>query len=164
MAKFKVGDGIAKYIDSLEALSEATTDTIGEAIFAGAAIVTDRIRSELESVPIESRRIKAGSGDMLTGLSKSQKEGLLSSLGIAHMTVSDGVYNVKVGVDGYNSTRTKTWPNGQPNALIARSMESGTSFRAKNPVFSRATRAARDEAEKAMAEAFDEAIEKRINF
>lgn len=162
MAKFKVGDGISKYIDSLETISNATDDLIGKAIFEGAKVVTDEIRGALESVPVVNGYAKEG--EQAVGLTQVQKTGLLTSLGITTMKRTDGVYDVKVGFDGYNVVKTKRWPMGQPNTMIARSLESGTSFRAKNPVISKATRAAKDRAEEAMAKAFDDELEQRINF
>lgn len=162
MAKFKVGDGIEKYIQSLETISNASDEMIGKAIYEGAKVVTDEIRAGLEGVPVDNRFAKPG--ELITGLNQAQKNGLLDSLGITSMRREGGVYDVKVGFDGYNSIKTKTWPQGQPNTMIARSLESGTSFRAKNPVISKATRAAKDKAEEAMAKTFDDELEQRINF
>lgn len=164
MARLKVGDGIGHYIDNLERLAAASKDTIGHAIYAGAEIITDKIRTELEKVPVESSSAASASGTIMTGLTASQKGGLLKGLGIARMQEHNGSYDVKVGFDGYNTTYTKQWPKGQPNALIARAMETGTSFRAKNPVISNATRAAKTKAEKAMADAFDQAVRSNYDF
>lgn len=160
MAKWKVGDGIDKYINSLEEISNATDEMIGKAIYEGAKVVTDEIRGALEGLPVDNRIAK--NGETLTGISQAQKSGLLDGLGITTMRKDDS-YNVKVGFDGYNNVKTKTWPKGQPNSMIARSLESGTSFRAKNPVISKATRAAKAQAEEAMAKAFDDELEKHIN-
>lgn len=164
MAKFKVGTGIEQYVKSLETLEKATTDMIGKAIYNGADIVADAVRSAIQAVPIESSKAAAAAGTMVSGLSAAQKGGLLSGLGVSHMQSDGGLYNVKVGFDGYNTIKTKRWPNGQPNSMIARSMESGTSFRAKNPVISKATRAVKEKAERVMAETLDREIEARINF
>ena len=100
---------------------------------------------------------------MVNGVTASQKEGLLSGLGIAHFRNDGGFINVKIGMDGYNSTRTKQFPNGQPNALIIRSLESGTSFRSRNPVITRATNSAKGAAEAAIQKKMDEEIKKRIH-
>lgn len=162
MARFKVGDGIEQYIQSLETISSATDEMIGKAIYEGAKVITDEIRGALEGIPIDNHYAKEG--EKMIGLSQAQKTGLLTSLGITTMKRTDGVYDVKVGFDGYNVVKTKRWPQGQPNTMIARSLESGTSFREKNPVISKATRAAKAQAEEAMAKAFDEELEQRINF
>lgn len=158
VAKWKVGEGIEKYISSLETISNATEELIGSSIFEGAKVVTDSIRSALEGLPVDDHH-----GATVTGVSTAQKAGLLNGLGITTMRRDDGTYNVKVGFDGYNVVKTKRWPQGQPNSMIARSLESGTSFRAKNPVISKATRSAKAQAEQAMAKAFDDALQTKIN-
>ena len=66
-------------------------------------------------------------------------------------------------MDGYNSTVTKKYPKGQPNAMIIRALESGTSFRSRNPVITRATNAAKGAAEAAIQKQMDEEIKKRIH-
>ena len=65
---------------------------------------------------------------------------------------------MKIGFDGYNEVQTKTFPNGQPNALIARSIESGSSTREKTPFLRPALAAARKQAIEAARVKFDEAI------
>lgn len=162
MAKFKVGDGIDKYIESLETITKATDEMIGKAIYAGAKVVTDEIRGALEGLPVDNHIAKEG--ETVTGISQNAKNGLLMGLGITTMRRDDGSYNVKVGFDGYNGVKTKLFPNGQPNSMVARSLESGTSYRAKNPVISKATRAVKSQAEEAMAKAFDEELEAHTNF
>lgn len=69
-------------------------------------------------------------------------------------------YNVKLGFAGYNGQKTKAHPNGVPNSLIARSMVSGTSFRAKNDFIGRGVNASRKKAEKAIETKFDEQVKK----
>ena len=71
------------------------------------------------------------------------------------MRNTDGVYDVKMGFGGYNSVRTAKYPQGQPNALIARALESGTSFRSKNPFLSRAFNRAKNYSEETMKEVFE---------
>lgn len=164
MAKFKVGDGIVTYLNNLQRLSDASDDLIGRTIFAGAEVVTDRIRKAIEKVPLESSTEASRSGRLIVGLSASQKGGLLDGLGIARMRVEAGAHNVKVGFDGYNATKNKNWPKGQPNSMIARSMETGTSFRAKNPVITQATRDAKNEAERAMADTYEREVRTRFDF
>ena len=72
----------------------------------------------------------------------------------------DGVVNVKLGCDGYNSTKTEKYPNGQPNVLIARSVNSGTTFRKKTKFVDKAVDSAKNAAEAAMDAACSREIEK----
>ena len=55
---------------------------------------------------------------------------------------------------------TRKYPHGQPNALIARAVISGTSFRKKNNFVGRAVKAVKAEAENQMRAAFDEIFDK----
>ena len=146
-----------EYIHKLDQMHANTEEMIGRSIFPGAAIVTDAIRAGIESIPEAPKQYARG---MKTGLTASQKAGLLDGLGIAVMRNDGGFLNVKVGMDGYNSTVTKRWPKGQPNALIIRSLESGTSFQLRQPVIGPAIRSSRQAAIQKMKEQFDEETRK----
>ena len=146
MAKFYVGKGIDEYVAQLGILDAETDNTVGKAIYKGAAIVADAVRSELQSVPLT------------TGFDEKQKEGLLKSLGIAPKKVDGSYVNVKIGFDGYNDKKTRSFPNGQPNAMIARAVDSGTSFSRKNAFMSRAVRKTKDKAEEEMKIVIDQSI------
>ena len=74
------------------------------------------------------------------------------------MENDNGYINTKIGFDGYNATKTKKYPNGQPNALIARSIESGTSKHQKTPFVRPAISKAKAKAEAAMAASVDKDI------
>lgn len=152
------------YIADLEKLSLASEDMCGKAIYQGAKVITDQIRKNIEALPViaDRNQYRGGhdGGAQLKGITRSQKQGLLDGLGIARMQDDHGFLNVKVGMDGYNSTKTKKYPNGQPNAMIARSLESGSSVRTKDPFISKAIRSKKAEAEKAMAEEFDKETKK----
>lgn len=142
MARFHVGQGIDAYIETLQNFEHTIGDDIGRAIFSGAAVVADAIRANIKSLPKEACTPK-------------EKAGLLDGLGIARMEYKDGYYDVKIGFHGYNSVKTKKYPKGQPNAMIARSVEGGSSWRPRHPFVAPAIRATRAEAEKKMAEEID---------
>ena len=160
MAKLYINPGIDTYIADLTKLFNESEEICKRAAYEGARIVADKCRSGIEGLPV--RNFDKGSG-MVNGVTASQKAGLLAGLGIAHFRNDGGFINVKIGMDGYNSTRTKQFPDGQPNALIIRALESGTSFRARNPVITRATNAAKGAAEAAIKKQMDEEIKKRIH-
>lgn len=148
MAKFTVGKGLDQYISNLEKLGQATDDMMGRSIYEGAKIVTDRCRAEINGL---------SSSDC----DEEQKAGLLAGLGISDLRKTMTSQDVKVGIDGYNSKVTKSFPKGQPNVMIARSIISGTSFHPrKNDFMSRAARASQAQAEKAMQEEMDNQLKK----
>lgn len=160
MAKLTLNPNIDVYIADLTKLFSDSEEICKRSAYEGARIVADKCRAGIEGLPVRSYSKRSG---MVSGVTASQKEGLLAGLGIAHFRNDGGFINVKIGMDGYNSTRTNQFPNGQPNALIIRSLESGTSFRSRNPVITRATNSAKGAAEAAIQRQMDEEIKKRIH-
>ncbi len=162
MAKFSIGPGIDKYISSLSALTAATPHIIGLAVFEGAKIVTDEVRKGIQGLPVVDTNFRGKERPtMIRGVNKTQKEGLLEGLGIASMRNEGGYWNVKVGEDGYNNVATRG--RRQANAMIARSVESGTSFRQKTPFIAPAVNRTKAAAEKKMAEVVDKEIQTIVN-
>lgn len=145
MAKFQVGKGIDQYISQLQNLEFNSDELIGRAIYKGADIVADAIKANIQSLPSSA-------------CTDVEKAGLLNGFGIARMQDEGGYFNVKAGFDGYNDDVTKKWPHGKPNSMIARSIEGGTSWKAKYPFIAPAVRSSKDAAEKAMAEEIDKGI------
>lgn len=139
MAKFQVGTGIDQYVTQLTNLEFTAHDSIGRAIYKGAAIVADAVKANISSLPKSS-------------CSSHEKAALMDGLGIAKMRDDGGMWNVKIGFDGYDNIKTKKYPNGRPISMIARSIESGTSFRKKHPFVAPAVNATKAAAEMAMAE------------
>lgn len=156
--RLTVGSGINNYVRKLENLSNATDETLGKAIYEGSKIVADAIKENIDSIPVDEGRVK--DGQKLNGLKKLQIVGLKESFGISKSRDDDGYINVKAGFDGYNLIKTKKYPKGQPNAMIARTIESGNSFTRKHPFVAPAVRETREQAEKTMAEIVDNEISK----
>ena len=149
----------------------AHSETIAEkAIYAGAAIVTDAIRANIEAIPAVSDKagLIAYQKKEPAPLTETAKQGLLEGLGITPMQDDNGYYNVKIGFDGpggehgYNDLKTKTYPKGQPNVMIARSLESGSSIAQKRPFVRPAVNAVKVQAEARMAEIIDQEIQKIV--
>ena len=154
--------GLADYELMLSRLAKGADDIAGRAIYAGAEIVADAIRSNiqgLQAVPDEVGAI-AYAEKSPAPLTESAKEGLLDGLGISSMQDDNGYYNVKIGFDGYNGLKTKKFPQGQPNVMIARSLESGSSIAPKRPFVRPAVNAVKKQAEAKMAEIIDQEIKK----
>lgn len=157
--KLQVGEGIDNYVDMLGNLEFHADDMIGEAIYQGAKIVADEVKKNIAQIPVDNR-VWVEEGSKRTGLRSIQIQGLKESFGIAHKRNDYGYINVKVGFDGYNNLRTNEYPSGQPNAMIARTIESGNSFTQKHPFVTPAVRASKERAELAMQQVIDTAISK----
>ena len=152
MARWTVGNGIENYIKNLEDLEFGADEMAKKAVYEGAKIVTDAIRTSIQALPVGPPREGK--------VTQAQKAGLLEGLGIAGFRQDGTFINVKVGMDGYNSEKSRKYPNGQPNALIARSLESGSSFAPKRPFIGPSVNRTKGAAERAIAEKLDDEIKK----
>ena len=161
MATFKT-QGLDKYVAQLERLGKKTDTVISEAVYEMAKGVADEVKANLIALPsvpdTEGLKAFASEPQQKIPITKAQKWGLVHSFGIASLRNEGGFIHVKIGFDGYNEVKTKTFPKGQPNALIARSIESGSSTREKTPFLRPALAAARKQAIEAARVKFDEAI------
>ena len=148
-------------------IGDASKDICGAAIYEGAKIIADEVKNNLNSLNVttdELAMLKAKKGEP-TYITQRAKEGLIKSFGVTPMSQDDsGIYNVKLGFDGYNDVKTKKWPKGQPNQLIARACESGSSAMIKQPFFREAVQKTKKKAESRMAEVLDEKIKKTGGF
>lgn len=160
MAKFQF-EGVDKLVAQYKKLEGDTDKIIGKAIYKGAGIVMKQVETAVSDISTDNHFGTAE--NPTTGPSTIQKIGLMKALGIAKMRNDGGFRNVKIGFDGYNSVKTKTWPNGQPNMMVARAVESGTSWMQKQPFMRKAEQAARGPCELAMAEVVEKEIQKIMN-
>lgn len=155
-------EGMDKYIIELNKLADNTDDIIGHAVHDGAGVVADAVRANIEALPavpdgVGAHAYRAGTGVPLT---ETTKQGLLDGFGISQLQRKNGYHHVKLGFDGYNKLRTRKFPKGQPNVLIARSLEFGSSISRKHPFVKPAVKATRDACEKKMADVIDMEIDK----
>jgi len=157
--------GLKEYELKLAALKEVSRDIAGKAIAAGAAVIADQVKTNLNGLNTtdDGLALAAYSQKKPTYLTRRAKDGLIESFGITPMTTdNDGFYNVKLGFDGYNEIKTKKYPKGQPNQLLARACESGSTAMIKQPFMQKAVTSSRKKAESKMAEVLDEEIKKRM--
>jgi hypothetical protein len=154
---FMLGDEFALKLSRMAAQSERIAKT---AIHAGASIVADEIRANIEALPTEEFRYLR-EGDQFEGITATQKNDLLDSLGITPILQdNDGNWNAKVGFDGYGSMPTRKYPKGLPNQLIARAAESGSSVRRKHPFVRPAVNAVKRRASEKMEQVITEEMNK----
>lgn len=173
-----VGKEINDYIRALDKFTDATDGMIRWTIYPGAEKITDKIREAIEELPEIDRKMRESKGSSVKrpkdkrkrtgkipkGVTQVEREGLLDGLGIAGMRFDDDWLNAKVGMDGYNKHVTAKWPKGHPNAMIARSVESGTSFRKKTPFIAPTAKKYKEQAQKDMAAEFDRQVERNWDF
>lgn len=123
-----------------------------------------------ERAAVALRELKKTTGDLQTShydpkndaprkyLNHNQKLGLQNSIGVWKMQRSDGKWTVRIGFANYNNLTSKKYLNGQPNLLIARSIEKGTKYNARNDFVGKARKLAQDPAVKAFGKELQEQL------
>lgn len=161
MAKYQFR-GLEEYARYLQQIGANTPEICGKAVYAMAGVVADEVRKNMAELPTvtEAEALAAYRAKETTELTAAQKKGLEEGFGISPMQNDAGYWNVKLGFDGYNKVKTRKYPNGQPNAMIARSVESGSSVRLKNPFIRKAVNATQKAAVKKGMQVADEEIAK----
>jgi len=142
MARMRIR-GLSEYTKKLEELESQSKEITGKCLYDGASVVANAVKSAIGQIPTRSNREFGSESHMLQGLTATQKAGLAESFGITKMRDSNFSQDVKLGFDGYNQVKTKKYPQGEPNQLIARSIESGTSFLQPCHFMSKAVNASR---------------------
>ena len=110
MATIKA-EGIDEYLKQLDKLGRDLEKVCKAAVFDGAAVVADAVR---DSYYRNEHPFSENGNEVI------------QSLGLSKMRNDGGFISTKLGFSGYNS-------DGRPNAVIARTMESGNSHQAAKP-------------------------------
>lgn len=160
MAKMKI-NGLDEYQRMIANLSASTPAIIKPALYDAAGIVYGAIRQQLEALPVSEtwRQVDYSDYPQPVGIKATQKDGLIKGLGISKMDNKSGVITVRIGFDGYNDQPTKRFPNGEPNALVARELVLGTSRIPRINFIKNAVAASRNDAKKAIIESCEQKID-----
>lgn len=149
--------GLKEYIQKLERLSNPLNAEacVEIAVDEGSAVVADYTVNELKGMPTDDR---PGKLPQRNGIRSVQKKFLIDEFGVSPLENKNGLINRKTGVD----RGVLTYKNDSgytPAVVLARSLERGTSFMPRNPVFTRASRKARTPCLKAIEKSLNESIE-----
>lgn len=135
----------------LDTIGARTEEIAKNALYDGAGVIADAVKMSIDTIPISETW---GTPELpKRGITADERLGLKEGLGISPMQTSGGETDVSVGFDGYSGKSTKRWPKGKPNAMIARSVERGTSFMYSTKFIKPAVAANKRKAVKAMQEA-----------
>ena len=148
--------GADSWISTIEGLASDSDTIAGRAVYGGAAVIADGIRAAIKALPSQT-----SDGRRRRGVTEVERNGLLDGLGIAQHRRADGVVNTKIGMDGYNAYVTKQYPKGHPNSMVARSVESGTSWLNKTPFIAPTVRRLKASTVEAMQAELDDYIRKK---
>lgn len=146
-------EGLDEYAAQLKKIEANTDEIIGKAIYKGAGEMADSIRSAMQTIPVDDSYHRPG--EISKGPKSAEKESMMSGFGISKLKQTGTFWNVKIGFRGRG-------PGGIYNSLIARQVESGTSWMMKNPFMSRTVNSNKSKCEETMKQVFDEEMEKLV--
>lgn len=150
---FKAGD---EYALKLTALGVQSEEIAIKAIESGAGIVTNEIRKNLTANLNDPESASRNGRVQFKNFYNKTSGSLFESLGITPVERDkDGILQAKIGFGDPDYD-----PNGVPNVLKARVMESGSSTIRKRPFVRPAVNATRKAAQEEMQRIIDEEIEK----
>ena len=164
MAEF-TNEGMQEFIDLCIFTDRQLERVIGRSIYPGGKLVANAVKKAIDGIHTDDHLFKfaAEHDRMRAGPTKREKAWIAKSFGIAEIRRNVHGWNVKLGFDGYSDIRT-TNPRIKmgvlPNALIARSVNSGTSFMAAQPFMDITVRQNTKACEKVIEEQFDKEIAK----
>lgn len=145
--------GFDTYMKVLNRLGEKAEAVEKIALYKGAEVTANEVRQKISGIAAvsDAENLTAyHNDDKRYKMSVAQKAGLLKGLGVAKHEVTGDSVNTVIGFDGYNDVQTAKYPKGQPNQLVARIFEHGTSYSAKQPFMRQAKNAAKSKVEAAM--------------
>ena len=100
MAKMSV-QGLYEYALRLSNLSKNTEQIVRQAVYEGAGVVADSIKSGLRQIPVDNGR---GTEDRkLHGVTNRQKADLIDAFGLAPIENRDDYIQTKAGFSGYGT-------------------------------------------------------------
>lgn len=154
--------GLKEYVKKIENLSNSFNAEvcIENALNRGSEEVAKVTKAELEGLPTDNRGWTTP-GDKRKGIRSIEKKFLINEFGVTPLEWKQKINYVdrKTGVD----KGRLDYPNSDSYVyavVLARSLERGTSFMDKNPVFSRGSRKGRKPCLEAMQKSLNEDIER----
>lgn len=158
MARIKT-EGVADVALMFGKLASAGTPIAKMTVYDGARVMADEIRREIGALPVsEDKRLSRG--EKYAVITARDKKDLAAHLGITKITRSTSGVRAVIGFAGYGSKPTRKYKKGLPMALLARSLQKGTSVREKSPFIDRAISKAGEKAQSAMIATASKAIAK----
>lgn len=144
---------LEEYMSTINQLSEKSEAVCKEAVYKGAQVVANQVRTNMNAIPTDEHWGTAKRKK--NGPTKKEKKDITNGFGIAPIDNYDGQINTSVGFEGamYND-------EGKAILMLARSVNSGTSFMTKNPFFEKAVRVSKNKAKQTMIKTAEDAIEK----
>lgn len=154
---FSGTDELAEMLDNL---AENTNAVAHQILYAGAGVVADAVTAATNTLPTEEPHAtaRANNARQYNVITDAERDELAKHVYIGRHKRDSEDISTMVTFTGYMTRKEKKFPQGVPAALIARSIESGSSVRRKHPFVRRAVNAVKDQVQAAMEAAAREKI------
>lgn len=150
--------GLDEFESKLQTVADHADGINKAAVWEGAKVIADKVKSNINSLPVDSWRPKNSTMEPYNVLTQTNKNDLLQGFGIRTIELTGNGAETIIGFAGYGSAPSEKYPQGIPNAMLARSIESGSSARAAHPFVRTAANSAKGEAQEAMARKAEQMI------
>ena len=153
--------GIDEFAKMLGKLGNEAESIAAQSLYEGAGIMANALKSAIASIPTENwHRVEPGVNPIRSA-TPAEKRQIQEAVGIAKFDKNGSEVNTAISLNGsgYMMHKKKRY-KGVAIALVARSINSGSSYRAKYPFVRMARAAAKGPAEAAMVDKAEELIDK----
>lgn len=155
-------EGLEELSAMLSRLGDRAQDVATGALFDGAAVVADAYTKAIDNIQSKPDRFYAVDGKFQRLPTDEEKNALRGKIGIAKFKKNGSEVDTIIGVTK-NAGYVQIGGKKKAVAVIARSINSGTSFMKKQPVFRKAGNAVKAAAKEAIVGKAEEMFEKIIN-
>lgn len=136
------------------------------AVYDGARVVTDEVRSRVKRLKVTEPGRPKNIDKIYGVMTDLERNDLEEGLGIARIGFDDrtgkGTVRTVIGFAGYGRRKTRRYKRGLPNALLARSIVKPSKLREQTKFTENAMKHARRKAVAAMVDTGEKAIAKII--
>ena len=153
-------DGLDHLAEMLAQLENRAQEVASGALYEGAGIVADALNNGIRSIQTEP--FKYATNGQMRMPSPQEKAALERKVGIAKFRKNGSEVDTLIGIS-YDSGYTQISGKPKSVAVIARSINSGTSFMKKQPVFRRAKSQSQNAAKAAIVAKAEEMFDEIIN-
>lgn len=152
-------EGLDEWAARISKYENKSSAAIRAGMYDGAREMLAAVIIQVENLPAQPNRLLKN-GEKFNVFTETNRKDLLDGLYVHHFVNNGSRIETWVSFDGYGSVPTKTYPQGVPNALIANSINSGSSVRVKNRFMTRAKKASEALALAAVEKGFKEFLKK----
>ena len=149
-------NGTDELIKILNMCASEASNIAPQALYEGAKVVADAYKKGAQGIRTAKRSHQEPGGRLPT---REEKEAIVNGIGVARFSKDDDGVDTMVGVaEGYTTVR------GRKKAikLLARSVNHGTSFMKRQPVFRQASTTSRMSAQRAMVETAEALLDRIV--